>query len=689
MTRSMKRVLLTILLLTLSLSTALGWLLNSENGLRWIYRQAESTLAGALQVHQVSGNLSDGVTLQGFDFKDSTVRVTADQVLLQWDPWALLSARIDITRVAIQQLDIELLQAPDDGNLPVDSVEVRPLELPSLEIPLALELRELKVDRVTLTQGDALYELEELQLQAAADNSRISVTDLDVREVDVAIDPDQRYDFDVHLSADIDTAVDYAHELHIDWKTQLPSGAMIDNSTRIKGNLDSTQLSLQSQGPLQVNLELELRNLLDQLSWQASLEVASFDTRLLEAELPLVSGSLELSATGDLSSAQVSGRLDADSSDLGKFKVSFDLRSLDQPQLANGLQFDSIKLAILDGKMAAQGQLYWSPMLSWNSTVTASDINPASLLPDWPGKLATRMQTEGHIEDGKLMASVRVAELSGTLRDYPVMLSSELFWRDDTLDVESANLSSGDTQISVNGTVGKTLDLDWSLDSRNLAELYPEAKGQLKANGQLAGETAAPTIEARFNGSSLRFADYSVEAIDGEVNVDPSNWQQLDIRFAAKKVDIQGHHLQSVTVNANPQRILASIDADRVKADIVLAGKLDDQGWRGKLQTATIDSTDFSSWTLKAPAALSLTRDSISSESLCLKSRQQAEVCSSFQQRNEAWDIHLGLVRIPLQMMRQWIPPELELSGVLNADGDLKYDSDGRLPDLFYLTRDA
>ncbi len=505
MTRSMKRVLLTILLLTLSLSTALGWLLNSESGLRWIYRQAESTLAGALQVQQVSGNLSDGVTLQGLDFKDSNAQVTADQVFLQWDPWALLSARVDITRVAIQKLDIELQQEPDDGKS-ANTTDVPPLELPSLDLPLALELRELKVDHVTLTQGDALYKLEELQLQAAADNGRISFTDLDVRVVDVVIDADQRYDFDVHLSADLDTAIDYEHELHIDWKTQLPSGAMIDNSTRIKGNLNSTQLSLQSQGLLQINLSLELHDLLDRLNWQASLEVASFDTSLLQAELPLVSGSLELSATGDLSSAQISGLLDADSSDLGKFKLSFDLRSLDQPQLADGLQFDSIELAIFDGKMAAQGQLYWSPMLSWNSTVTASDINPASLLPDWPGKLATRLQTEGHIEDGKLTASARIAELSGTLRDYPVTLSSELFWRDDTLDVESANLSSGDTQISANGTVGKTLDLDWSLDSRNLAELYPEAQGQLKASGHLTGEATAPTIEARFNGSSLRFA---------------------------------------------------------------------------------------------------------------------------------------------------------------------------------------
>ena len=108
-------------------------------------RQAESTLAGALQVQQVSGNLSDGIILQGLDFKDSSVRVTADQVLLQWDPWALLSAQIDITRVEIQQLDIELLQEPDDGNSPVDNAEVTPLELPSLEIPVALELRELKV----------------------------------------------------------------------------------------------------------------------------------------------------------------------------------------------------------------------------------------------------------------------------------------------------------------------------------------------------------------------------------------------------------------------------------------------------------------------------------------------------------------------------------------------------------------
>jgi len=672
----MKRVLLALLLLALILSAALGWLLTSENGLRWIYGQAESALDGALKVQQVSGSLGGGVTLEGVDFRNGNVQVKAGQMLLQWNPWALLMARIEITGTTIQQLDIEL-QVPGDANSA--AAQAQPLELPPLSIPLALELHELSIDRLTLIQGDTPLILEQLRLQAAVRGSQVSISGLDLRLIDVAIDAGQRYDFDIHLQADIDTAADYAHEINIDWQTQLASGAIIDNSTRITGNLNATQLLQQTQGPLQLNLSLELGDLLNQLNWRASLDVTSFDTSLLAAELPLLNGRLELTANGDLSSARVSGRLDADSVDLGKLQVSFDLRSLDQARLADGLQVDAIELAIFDGKLAAQGQVYWSPMLSWNSDVTASDINPASLLPDWPGKLATSLHTEGQIKDGKITASARIAELSGMLRGYPLSLQSDLHWREDTLDIQSANLTSGDTRVNAHGKIGKTLDLDWSLDSRNLGELYPGAQGQLKASGHLSGEAASPMIAARFNGNSIRFIDYSVAAIDGDINIDPANWQQLDVRFAARQLEIQGQHLQSVEVNANQNQIRANIDADLVNTVFELAGKLDDQGWRGKLMTADIHSKDFSTWTLKAPVALSLVRDSISSEALCLESAQKAEICSAFQQRDESWDIRLDLARIPLGMAQQWIPAELQLNGVVNAGGELTYGPDGRL----------
>ena len=668
----MKRGLLTSLsLLVLSAVIALSWLLTSEAGLRWSYRQAEALLPGELRSQQLSGSLNDVVTLQGLEYDDDEIRLTADRVILHWNPWALLFARIDISRLEAEQLEIQLRQGDDDsGSQPSEA------RLPQLDLPLALQLRELEVDRLRLSRGDSPLTLQQLKLQAASRGSQIDIAAFSVKLVEVAIGENQVSDFEISLVGDVDMSDDYPHALHIDWRTRLPSGEIIDNSTRINGDLESTRLIQQSRGPLQAKLTLALQDLLGQLSWQAELEIASFDSRLLDSTLPVVRGSLALSAKGDLHTAQAHGQLDADSAELGPLKASFGLRSLDPSRLLDGIRVETLQLAIFDGELAAQGQLYWSPLLSWDSAVSASDINPARLLPDWPASLGGHLQSQGRIDGGKLYASASIAELSGTLRGYPLSLQGEVQWRDNTLEIESARLESGNTRVIANGRVAGDLDLEWSLDSRDLAELYPAAQGLLVASGHLGGETGAPIIKAHFNGSSLRLDDYAVDSIEGDIVLDLLNWRQLDLRLAAREVELQGQRLRSVDINADQRRIEASLVAESASVEIELAGELHDQGWRGKLITVKIDSNDFDAWRLQTPTALNLSPNAFSSELLCLRSSQKAEICGSFQQREETWDIDLDLSGVPLQMLRRWSPAELELDGVINASADLQYIPD-------------
>ena len=668
----MKRILLAgLLFLALGAILAAGWLLSSESGLRWIYQQTEVLLPGELRSQQLSGTLSDGIVLQGVEYDDEEISLTADRLVLHWNPWALLRARIDISRLEALQLDIQLRPSDDDSSKQADDAR-----LPQLDLPLELQLHALEVDRLRLSWGDAPLALEQLKLQAASRGSQIDITAFSVRVVELAIDENQVSDFEISLAGNIVATGDYPHTLNIDWQTRLPAGDIIVNSTRISGDLGSTRLTQQSRGPLQANLELRLQDLLGHLSWQADLKVANLNTTLLDPTLPVLRGSLTISAKGDLRSAQATGQLDANSAELGPFKASFDLRSLEQARLTDGVHVETLQLAIFDGELAAQGQLYWSPLLSWESTLNASDINPARLFTEWPGNLGGRLQTQGRLEDDKLFASASIANLNGRLRGYPLSLQGEVQWRDDTLDIESARLESGNTRVNATGRVGADLDLDWSLDSRDLAELYPAAQGQLVASGHLGGEAGAPIIKASFNGNSLRLDDYAIEGIDGDIVLDLLNWRQIDVRLKAREVEVQDQRLHSIDIDANQRRIKANLVAASASAVIELAGELHEQGWRGKLLTAEIDSKDFDVWRLRAPAAMNLSRNALSSEPLCLRSSQQADICASFQQREAAWDIDLDLSRIPLQMLRRWTPVELELDGVINATADLQYNPD-------------
>jgi autotransporter translocation and assembly factor TamB len=665
-----KRGLLTGLsLLALCAAVALGWLLTSEAGLRWSYGQVEALLPGELRVQQLSGNLNDGVTLQGLEYDDDEISLTADRVVLHWNPWALLWARIDVPRLEAQQLDLQLRQTDDDSGGQAGAAS-----LPQLDIPLALQLHALEIDRLRLNQRGYPLTLEQLKLQASSRGSHVDITAFSGRLVELAIDENRGGDFEVSLAGKVDVSGNYPHQLNIDWQAQLPSGQVIDNSTRIDGDLESTRLIQQSRGLLQAKLTLRLQDLAGQLNWQAELEVTDFDTGLLDAALPSLRANLSLSAKGDLHAAQARGQLDTDSAELGPVRASFALHSLDRPRLMDGLRVESLQLAIFDGELAAQGQLYWSPMLSWDSAVSARAINPAGLLAEWPGSLGGSLQSQGRIEDGKLFTSASISDISGRLRGYPLSLQGEASWSDDRLDIESARLESGNTRIVANGRVAGDLDLDWSLDSRDLAELYPAAQGQLSASGHLGGETGAPVIKALFNGNSLRLDDYAVDSIDGDIVLDLLNWRQLDVRFAAREVELQQQRLRSIDVDADQRSIKAKLNAEYASAEIELAGELHDHGWRGKLTTANIDSKDFGAWRLRKPAALILSQNALSSEQVCLRSSKQAEICGSLRRRDEAWNIDLDLSRIPLQMLHHWTPAELELDGVITATADLRYE---------------
>ncbi len=670
----MKRWLLAgLLTLTLVIVAGTSWLITSESGLRWAYRQAGPLLPGELHVVQLSGRMNDIMVLQGVEFSNASARLSAQRIILRWDPWALLSAEIAIPSLVIEQLQVELLA--DAGNAQAASDP----GLPQVELPLALKVQALMIDQAQLDYAGQRLVLDQFKLAADIHDSQLTVHSLEMRAANPGVDAAYLNNLQASLAGEITIRGDYPHRFAINWQAGLPSGALVTSSTRIEGDLAATRLSHQSSGPLQAQLSVQLQDALEQLSWQAEIDIARFDTGLLDPALPLLNGSLQLTATGDSTTARASGRLDADSADFGRFDARFELRSLDPPRLAEGLHIESLDVGIYEGMLAAKGQVNWSPELSWAGQLDASNINPASLLPDWPGKLNASLRSEGQLIDGELDVSADISEASGRLREHPFSLTGNLHWRNDALQVESASLTSGGTRIDTRGRVGQEYDLEWSLVSDDLASVYPTASGQLSASGHLGGERSAPIVKAQFKGQSLVVDDYRAATIDGDLAVDLLNWQQVDIRLTARDLDIQGQQLQSLTVNGNQRQFDASLVGDRLAAKLELSGTLVDQGWRGKLVTASLDTGEFANWRLQAPAGVSLGQNRLSIEPLCLQSSEQAEACASLLHEGETWDLDLNLTRMPLRLLQQWTPAELKLDGVFDASADLSYHPQGQL----------
>jgi translocation and assembly module TamB len=669
-----RAVLITLALVIIAIVLSLGWLLTSESGLRWVYRQAQPVLPGELHLQQLSGSLGGGIALRGIEYDNGDIKVSADRLLLQWNPWALLAARLQISSIDIGRLELQLPPAPGEPRVAGGDIT-----LPSLRIPLQVTLQRLGIEEIFLRRGDASYHLQQIELQAESRDRVVRIDRFAVHLADMAVAGVYKSDFDISLAGTIEPGADYRHDLRIDWSTRLSNAAVVDNVALLQGDINATRLTHRSSGPLQAELTLDLQQPLRKPAWQASLQVSDLDSSRLDSRLPVFKGNIELSAKGDLQSARIDGHIDADSADLGKLDTRFELASLENARLFDGLRIESLKLAFLDGEFAAQGQLFWAPALSWNGEVSASHVNPAGLLPEWPGDLNARLYSEGGFENDRLIASATIVESSGTLRNYPVSLTGKLRWQDGNLDVQAADLRSGTTHVLANGRIGDALDLHWSVDTRDFAQLYPGAEGQLAASGHLGGRLDAPFVEAGFHGKSIRLPDYAVAAVDGDIAIDLFDWQRLRVSLSAQHLELQGQQLQSVEVSADNKRIDARLVGARVSAEFSLAGELRDKSWRGRLLAANIQTADFTDWRLQQPVALTLSADAIVSERLCLLSSDRAEFCGTLQRRANDWDIDLELAGIPLRLLQQWAPPALIMDGRVDASAALQYAPGGAL----------
>ncbi len=345
----------------------------------------------------------------------------------------------------------------------------------------------------------------------------------------------------------------------------------------------------------------------------------------------------------------------------------------------DGLNFHALRVNALNGETTVTGPLDWSPQLTWQAKASATDIDPANLWPQWPGQIDAALTSTGRFENGQLLVDADITQLTGKLRGYPVSLLSHINWRNEGLDITRFDFRSGSSQVSAQGRIGEILKLDWSIAARNLAELYPQAEGQLQAEGHLGGTQDSPLISTSFKGKALSMPDYEIGSIDGDIALDLFHWQQINIKLAAQALNLNGYALQTLDINADPQRLVAKSVSETATALIELKGKAHAKGWRGHIEQANIQSKQFNDWQLKAPTAFNINEKTLIVETLCLHSNnkntnnnKEAKFCAQLQREDQLWQSKLEMHKLPLMLFSPWLPPDMKIEGEANATAELQ-----------------
>jgi translocation and assembly module TamB len=339
---------------------------------------------------------------------------------------------------------------------------------------------------------------------------------------------------------------------------------------------------------------------------------------------------------------------------------------------ADGLRFKDTRLDLAEGVLTAEGQLDWLEAFSWQATVNGTAINPAAWQPQWPGLLQFQAQSAGRLENDTLRGQVDLVSLDGRLRGYPVQGSGRMELAGDRLAIDRLALQVAGSTLLVSGQYADTVDIDFALQAGDLATLWPDASGTIRAKGRLAGKRPHPGLRFNLTGDTIAVADVKLGSVTAEAEGNLAADGSLQARVKATEVivadtlveDIEAE-LQGTTAS---HRLRLDGRAGTDSLSLQLAGGIFGSSWQGTLDRADLNQGNLGKWHLDEPATISVSAQSVDVDQLCLAGIDPARVCLAGRSDPEGlWQTEARFDSIPLQLLQLAQLRSAALDGVFSG----------------------
>jgi len=347
-----------------------------------------------------------------------------------------------------------------------------------------------------------------------------------------------------------------------------------------------------------------------------------------------------------------------------KGSIEGDIKSLKIIQLVNG----PVQLAF---KAEVRDLLH---QLNWQAQADIIHLNSEKIWPEWRAQIKGQLTSKGSTKNGKLFAYIDVSKLKGQLRGFPVSLESRLLWQDNILELKRFDLSSGKTKFNAHGKIHSKLNLNWSLISNNLGELYPNAQGRLNISGKLNGTTSSPILNTSLNAQNIHIPDYKIASIKGNIGLDLFYWKKIKVKLAAQLLEFKGHELQSLEISADSRNTEIKLLSNLTTALIKLKTEIQPQALLIRIIKADLISPHFAAWKLKTPASLRISDNQFLLDPLCLINTE-SKFCTTLHKNNNTWQSHIEVNKLPLMIFSPWLPLDLKLEGVMDLTADFTLSS--------------
>ncbi|MGB1010690.1 MAG: hypothetical protein ACPGVP_13305, partial [Thiolinea sp.] len=196
---------------------------------------------------------------------------------------------------------------------------------------------------------------------------------------------------------------------------------------------------------------------------------------------------------------------------------------------------DNFRLAVGENKVKLNGIADEATGIDW--LLDAPEL--AALHPELSGNLKGRGNAKGLLDGSRF--AVKVSELQGRVKDYPVSAKGEVRLRDQLISADNFRLIAGKNAVRLNGVADEKTGIDWELDAPDLGSLHPEITGNLKGRGNAKGLLDGSRLSMQIANLEGRVKQFPVK-VTGAINLKDKlvSADKLRVNVGGNKVLLDG-----------------------------------------------------------------------------------------------------------------------------------------------------
>ena len=422
---------------------------------------------------------------------------------------------------------------------------------------------------------------------------------------------------------------------------------------QVEGDLKTLTVKKLLDGELKGELDVQMYNLVSELTWQGSAEIQQIPVKFLDKTMATNEATFDLSLEGE--------------GDLDKINLK------------------PMKLNTIKGSLTLNGQLQWDHDLQWDINLVTRQFDPSIIYPQWPGSINLNLVSQGRQSLSEtasdtitpMQVSLEIQQLYGTLHEQALSGSGRIDIQGGLVQVKNLQLASGESHLNLDGQINQTLDLKWDIEILELGELVPEMSGLVKGQGQFTGTQEKPIAVGELGIEKLFFQNLIVKEAKLDFSLSSDKDYVGKLYLQADDLVVEDNKINNLSVSMagyiddHEIKVKSNFDNNVIKLKAKGGYLQNDSSWQGDIINLSLNHKFIGTWQKKESSKILLSPDIVTLDELCLYDKK-AFLCTKAKWQSEELKADFRAGNVLLEKFKPWMNKDIEkLSGELNIEGKL------------------